>query len=248
MKKLLLFAVTMGLSTLSFAQTGLISVDAIISPSGTVTTQDPANGTSEIRVTITNNETSFTYVANQTQFNFNIKVDGVLINDPAGSVSTPEILIPIFSDLAPGASIDLILATNWAAQGDPGQHEICVELIRIFANASTPPLITNTDQNKSFCDNFTFAWPVGISELNSAEISNIKTEGDVMTVSVINTSSVTELKLMSITGQVFKSVIASNGGQDFIESFDISNLSSGVYIVSIQTENGASQAQKVFVQ
>ena len=69
-----------------------------------------------------------------------------------------------------------------------------------------------------------------------------------MTVFVKNNSNVTELKLMSITGQVVKSIVASNGGQDFTESFDISNLTSGVYIVSIQTENGESQAQKVFVQ
>ena len=247
MKKLLLFALIMGISAISFAQDGKISVDAYIDPSGTITTEDPANGSTLIQVTVTNNESTYTYPANQTQFNFNVKLDGNLIDNPAAP-ATKEFIIPILADLAPGASVDLILATNWGPDATPGTHSLCVDLLRAVVTTAVPPIIANTDQNKEFCQDFNFQWPVGINDLNSSEISKIKTEGDLMTIFVKNTSNVTEVKLMSITGQIVKTVTSSNGGQDFNESFDISNLTSGVYIVSVQSENGATQAQKVFVQ
>lgn len=246
MKKLLLFAVTMGISAMSFAQVGLVSVDAIVKPTGTLTTEAPGSGTTNIEVTVTNNEATFTYPGTFTQFNFRVKVDGVEIKDPTTGVIEWVVAIP--TPLAPGASANVTLSTSWAPQGEPGSHELCVDLQNALIAGSTPPFVTITDANKEACQDFTFAWPVGINDLNSAEISTIQTIGDVMTVFVKNTSTVTELKLMSITGQVVKTVTASNGGQDFNESFDISNLTSGVYIISVQSENGATQAQKVFIQ
>lgn len=245
MKKLLLFAFTMGMSAMTFAQDGKISVDAIVSPTGTITTEDPANGTTLLEVEITNNETGFTYPGALTQLTFEVTVDGDKINDPNGvQIWVKQINL----DLAPGGSQNVTLATDWGAVGDPGTHEICVKLTNMLVASGGGGLITNSDQNMEFCDNYEFAWPASINDLQTSEIANIKTVGDVMTVSVNNTSAVTEVKLMSITGQVVKTVTTSNGGQNFNQNFDISNLTSGVYIVTVQSENGATQAQKVFVQ
>ncbi len=245
MKKLLLFAFTMGMSTMTFAQDGLVSVDSYVSPTGTVTTEDPANGTTLLEVEITNNESAFTYPGAFTQLSFEVTVDGNAINDP--TTSAPIWVKQINLDLAPGTSQNVTLATNWGAVGDPGSHEMCVKLTNILI-ASTGTFVPNTDQNMEFCDDFDFAWPASVADLQTSEIANIKTTGDVMTVIVKNTSAVTEVKLMSITGQVVKTVTTSNGGQNFNQNFDISNLTSGVYIVTVQSENGATQAQKVFVQ
>ncbi|MGB0805147.1 MAG: T9SS type A sorting domain-containing protein [Salibacteraceae bacterium] len=252
MKKLLLFALSMGLGTLSFAQTpvGLVSVDSYTKPAGVVITEPDGSGSTELVVNITNNETNgFVYPGGFTTFTYRVTVDGVQIEDPTtGSIDW--IILPNPNDLAPGQSQTSILSNTWAPQGEEGTHEICVDLVNaVFAPGSVnPPFVTISDANKELCEDFTFQWPVGINDLVNAEISNIKTNGDLMTVFVKNSGSVTELKLMSITGQVVTAITSTNGGQDFNETFDISSLTSGVYIISVQTENGTSQAQKVFIQ
>lgn len=249
MKKLLLFAVSMGISALSIAQTpaGLVSTDAVVSPTGTIYTEADGNGTTLLEVTVTNNETNgFVYPGAFTQFNFSVTIDGVEINDPTNG--TVEWVVSIPNDLNPGSSANVVLSTSWAPQADPGEHEFCVKLKNALIAGTSNPFVTITDANKDLCENRTFAWPVGINDLETAEIANVINNGEEMTVFVKNAGNSTEIKLMSITGQVVKTLISSNGGQDFNETFDISSLTSGVYILSVQGENGASQAQKVFIQ
>ncbi len=247
MKKLLLFAFTMGISAISFAQQGRISVDAILLPANPVIIQDPANGTTEIKVSLTNNDTAFTYPSSFTSLLFYVSVDGVQIEKPLGGGSK-EFVTQVLGDLAPGGTIDITLTTLWAPVGDPGQYDVCVELNRISVVSAPAFTMLNSDVNMEGCENFTFSWPVSVSELTNSEISQVKTIGNEMTVFVKNTSSVTEIKLINITGQVVKSITSFHGGQDFQETFDISNLTAGVYIVSVQSGNGTKQAQKVFIQ
>lgn len=247
MKKLLLFALTMGVSAMSFAQQGKISIDAILEPSDPIIVQNPANGTTSIAVTITNNDDAFSYPASFTSLLFYVSVDGDRIDNPLAA-GNQQFLAQLLVELAPGASTDVTLTTLWAPVGDPGQYDLCIDLDLISVVTTPAFALTNQDVNREICENFTFSWPLGVSDVTTSEISEIKTIGNEMIVFVKNSSPVTEIKLMSITGQVVKSISLSNGGQDFQEAFDISNLTSGLYIVSVQSENGTTQAQKVFVQ
>jgi hypothetical protein len=248
MKKLLLFALTMGLGTMSFAQKTKASVDSFVAPTGTITTEDPKNGSTTITVSVTNNDT-MTYVVG-TLLLYEVTVDGNLIEnyDVSGIKipwQTPLVSLP----MAPGETQDFILTQTFGADIDPATAPICVKLKQVIDVSVIPPLFYgNDDQNDELCKDFVFAWPLGVSNVAVSSISNIKTEGDVMTVTVNNSSNFTQIQVMSVTGQVLKSVNASNAGGQFTENINISDLTSGLYIVTIQSENGATSAKKVFIQ
>ena len=249
MKKLLLFALIMGLGTMSFAQTTNASIDAILTPTGTVTTEDPANGTTILSVSVTNNDAAITFPVG-TVFTFNVSLEGLPVDNIApGGASIPWVASLSSLAMAPGETQTFVLSQTWgAAPSTIGTHELCIELVSIFDISTVPPtMYTNADQNKQICQDFNFAWPVGINDVVS-EISNIKTDGDVLTISVTNNSNQAQIQLMSVTGQVVKTIVTSAAGQNFTQEINISDLTSGVYIVTIQNENGASVAQKVFIQ
>ena len=247
MRKLLLFALSMGLGTMSFAQDGKISIDAILVPTGTVTTQAPNSGTNIIKVKITNNETSYVYPATISNFNFKVSLDGNFIDNPTVP-GNKEFVIPILAPFAPGQTIEVILATTWSPQGDPGTHTMCVRLERMVVASVPPVVVTNVDQNLESCKDFTFAWPNGILNLNGTITSKVIANNDIMTVNVTGNINQAQIQIMSITGQVVKTVNASTGNNEIIQVIDISDLTSGVYIVTVQTESGPAPAQKVFIQ
>jgi hypothetical protein len=250
MKKLLLFALVMGLGTMSFAQTTNFSVESILTPTGTITTEDPANGTTILSVSVTNNDAAITFPIG-TVLTFNVSLEGLPVDNVApGGAAIPWIASLSSLPIAPGETQNFVLSQTWgAAPSTIGTHELCIELVSIFDITTTPAptMYTNADQNKELCQDYNFAWPLGINDVVS-EISNIKTNGDVMTISVTNNSNQAQIQLMSVTGQVVKTVNTSAAGQNFTQEINISDLTSGVYVVTIQNENGASIAQKVFIQ
>jgi len=249
MKKLLLFALSLGLGTISYAQTPTqVSVDAFVSPTGTVFIDGSGTGAvlTKIEVTITNNDANGVNFAAGSTFNYNVKLDGTKIDQPVAG-GTTEWGNLIAQDINANTSHGVTLTNSWAASTQPGSHEICVSLERIVVSV-TPFLYDNQDANKELCQDFTFDWATSVADLSRAEISSIKTHGDVMTVTVKNTNQQVQINILNITGQTVKTVIPSAGGQNFYQDIDISDLTSGVYIVTIQTENGVSAAQKVFVQ
>lgn len=249
MKKLLLFALSMGLGTLSFAQDSTYaSIDSYIAPAGTITTEDPKNGSTSISVNITNNDT-MTYPIG-TLLIYEVTLDGALqINYDINGTATPWQTPIVGIEMKPGDSQVFILTQTFGADIDPGKADICVKLVQIFDVSVVPPVFYgNNDQNAELCEEFTFAWPLSVSNVQVTSISNIKTVGDIMTVNGQNISNQTQIQIMSVTGQVLKSVTTANAGQEFSENINISDITSGLYIVTIQSENGATAAQKVFIQ
>ncbi len=250
MKKLLLFALIMGLGTLSFAQNTNISVDAILTPTGTITTEDPAAGSTILSVSLTNNDGAITFPVGSV-FTFDVKLEGIPVDNVApGGGTIPWVVSLVSLPMAPGETQNFVLSQSWGASPSAiGTHELCVEVVSVFDISTVPPVMyTNVDQNKEICADYLFAWPVGIKDVVTSEISNIKTTSDVMTITVTNNSNQAQIQLMSVTGQVVKTVNTSAAGQNFTQEINISDLTSGVYIVTIQNENGASVAQKVFIQ
>ncbi len=248
MKKLLLFSITLVLGSLSYAQsTTAISVDAILKPTGTVFIDGSGTGSvlTDIMITITNNDPSSTNFGVGSNFNYNVKLDGVKLDDP--DLGGTEWVKTIALAVDANQSYDVTLTNSWAASTQPGSHELCVSLERIVVLVS-PFLYNNTDANKEFCSDFTFDWATSVGDLSKANISKITTSGDLMTVFVKNTNQNVQINVLSITGQTVKTVLPNAGGQNFYQNIDISDLTSGVYIVTIQTENGISAAKKVFIQ
>lgn len=239
MKKILLFALSLGLGTMSFAQTN-ISVDGYDNPVGTVYI-GASNPTNSIEVNITNNSGT-DYLANEGHSaTFSVTVDGIALTDPDGN----NWVRPMSFDFTIGSTSNFILTQSWTPTEESGSHELCVTLVSILKNGTTPE--PNTDANSKFCDSFTFDFLAGINN-NKVEISKIQTNGDLMTISANNVGPQAQIKIMSITGQVVKTIAPATGSQNFRENIDISDLTSGVYIVTIQNETGVSAVQKVFVQ
>ena len=230
MKKLLLFALTMGLGTISFAQ------------------EDPKSGTTSITVNVTNNDT-FTYPVG-TLLIYEVTLEGqLLINYDINGTAIPWQTPIVGLEMKPGDTQDFILTQTYGAKIDPGKGTLCVKLTQIFDVSVLPPVFYgNNDQNAELCQEFTFAWPLSVSNVQVTSISSIKTDGSIMTVTGKNLSNQTQIQIMNVTGQVLKTVTASNAGQEFAKRIDISDLTSGLYIVTIQSENGATAAKKVFIQ
>ena len=241
MKKLLLFALSLGIGTMSIAQTTSISVDSYTEPSGTVYigASSPSN---IIEVSVTNNSGS-DYLANEGHSaSFLVTVDGATLADPDGN----NWVRPMSFDFTDGFTSNFIITQSWAPTEGPGSHELCVTLVMILNGGTTPE--PNMDANSKLCETYTFGFLAGIDDNKLIEISSIQTSGDIMTVFVKNAGHQAQINIMSITGQVVKTVVPSIGGQSFTENIDVSDLTAGVYIVTIQTENGISAAQKVFIQ
>ena len=241
MRKLLLFALTMGLSTMTFAQfNGNMSTDSFVLPTGTITLQDPANGTTSISVTVTNNTADT--IPDLTNIFFYITLDGVKINHPVTGTDTWG--FSLINPLPNGESRDLLLTTDWGAVGSRGSVALCADLYQyVMVKGTAPGLYSNVDADKEVCQNFDFDFPASIGDITNTEISKIFTNGDLMTIYISNNTS-SQIKMMNITGQVVKTVNASVTATNV----DISDLTPGVYIVTIQSENGSASAKKVFIQ
>lgn len=240
MKKLLLFTLSIGLATLGFAQTN-VSVDSFLDPAGTVLVGDsgPEN---TIRINMTNNAGKDYLATENNTVSFSVTVDGVVLADPTGG----NWIRPMTFDFLNGATEEFILAQTWVASQTPGNYEICVTIEMILEGGNSPQ--SNTDANKQLCQSFDFANPTGINNLNSASISNVTTSGDIMNVFIKNASSQIQINVLDVTGRIVKTTTPVIGGQDFNERINISDLTSGVYIVTIQNDNGILSTQKVFVQ
>lgn len=245
MRKLLLFALTVGISTMTFAQfNGNASVDSYALPTGTIILEDPANGTTSIKVNITNNTADT--IPDLTNFFFYVTLDGTKVKHPV--TGTDEWGYSLINPLPNGSTIDALLTAELGATGDRGSRPLCVELYQyVMVKGTAPGLYTNVDGNKELCENFDFGWPVGVSDVTSTEISKIITNGDLMKV-YINGNTSSQIKMMNITGQVVKTINTSITGNNTVENVDISDLTPGVYIVTIQSENGSASAKKVFIQ
>lgn len=243
MRKLLLFALSMGIGTMSFAQINA-SVDNIIKPTGTVVLEDPANGSTIITVEITNNDT-FDYPGT-TRYNFNLSLDGTALSEPGGNT---EWTTTYSGGLTQGSTAILTLTQSMGFEGNSGMRELCIVLQRAFI--ITGPHAgqnDNNDANKERCETLMFDYPASVNDIKSSEISKIITEGGLMQVYINNAGNSALIKVMNITGQMVKTVQASTGAQEFVESIDVSDLNPGVYIVTIESENGTASAKKVFIQ
>ena len=250
MKKILLFALSFGVGSMAFAQTPThLSIDAFLSPTGTVYIDGSGSGNvlTEIIVTITNNDVNNINFAPGSNFNYNVKLDGTKVGDPDAAGNPTEWVKSTALAINVGTSHDVTLTSSWPVSTEPGSHEICVSLERIQV-VTTPYLYGNEDTNKELCKDYTFDWATSVEDISKAQIEKVTTSGDLMTVFVKNSSQNIQINILSITGQTIKTVNPSASGQNFYQNIDISDLSSGVYIVTIQTENGVSAAQKVFVQ
>jgi len=245
MRKLLLFALTMGLSTMTFAQLETeVSVDSYNSPTGTIVLQDPANGTTTISVEITNNN-SFT-VPEFTRLDFYITLDGNKVLNPANGTDVWS--TSLVDSIQTGDSETIIITAVYGATSARGSKPLCTELFRIVpVKGVQPGLNTNIDANKKLCKNFDFDFPASIGDVTTSEISKIITTGDLMKI-YFNGSVSSQIKMMNITGQVVKTIETSVSGNNAVENVDISNLTPGLYIVTIQNGNGSASAKKVFVQ
>lgn len=247
MKKLLLFALSLGLGATGFSQgtpTNL-SVNSFIQPTGTVYIDGTGNGNvlTTIEIEIQNNDPAVTFPSGA-QISYGVTLDGTPLTDPNGTAWVKNLAVA----LAPNATQNVVLTSAWGASTTAGTHNLCASLNGVVIVAAPPVLYTNQDQNKQLCKDFTFDFASSVNNLSLAEISQIKTEGDVMTVFVKNSSNNAQVQIMSITGQIVKTVNAASGGQNFYQEINISDLTSGVYVVAIQTEKGISAAQKVMVQ
>ena len=245
MRKLLLFALTMGLSTMTFAQFNTeVSVDSYDSPTGNITLQDPANGTTTISVVLTNNN-SYT-VPEFTRLDFYISRGGTKISNPANGTDVWS--TSLIDSIQSGNSETIIISGVYGAEGTHGMDTLCAELFQLIpVKGPQPGLNTNMDPNKEFCEEFSFDFPASISNVKGTEISKIATDGDLMKV-YINGTANTQIKMLSITGQVVKTINTTVTGNNFVENVDISDVTPGVYIVTIQSENGTASAKKVFIQ
>jgi hypothetical protein len=247
MKKLLLFALSMSIGAASYAQgtpTNL-SVNSYVQPTGTVYIDGTGNGNvlTTIEVEIQNNDQAVTFPGGA-QISYGVTLDGTPFTDPNGTAWVKNVAVA----LAPNATQNMVLTSAWGASTTQGTHNLCVSLNGVVIVAAPPVLYTNQDQKKQLCADFTFDFASSVNDISLAEISQIKTEGDLMTVFVKNTSNQAQIQIMSITGQVVKTINSANSGQNFYQEINISDLTSGVYVVAIQTENGISAAQKVFIQ
>jgi len=247
MKKLLLFALSLSLGAAGFSQgtpTNL-SVNSFIQPTGTVYIDGTGGGNvlTTIEIEIQNNDAAVTFPSGA-QFSYAVTLDGTPVTDPNGAAWVRNLAIA----LSPNATQNFVLTSAWGANTTTGTHNLCASLNGVVIVAAPPVLYTNQDQNKQFCADFTFDFASSVNDLSQAEISQIKTEGDVMTVFVKNTSNNAQVQIMSITGQIVKTINTTSAGQNFYQEINISDLTSGVYVVAIQTEKGISAAQKVFVQ
>ena len=246
MKKLLLISLAFGMGTVVNAQTPTqVALTGFVSPTSTVYIDGSGSGAVKNILTVTarNNDPSVTFSAGAA-FNYSVTVDGSTVTDPDGLGWTR---VNAF-DLAPGQTDDLTITQSFTTSLSPGNYEICVSLDNIAVTMPSFVLYVNGDANKKVCKTFPFDFTASVGSLEIPEISKISTVGDVMTVYVKNSSNQISVNILDITGRTVKSVVPSIGGQDFYQNVDISDLSSGVYIVAIQTENGISSAQKVFIQ
>lgn len=247
MKKLLLFALSLGLGFTGFSQgsTTKLSVNSFIKPTGTVYIDGTGNGNvlTTIEVEIQNNDASVTFPSGA-QIKFSVSLDGTQVSDPNGAAWVRNLAIPLNSN----ATQNFVLTSAWGASTSPGSHNLCTSLDNVIIVGVPPTVYTNQDQNKQLCKDFTFDFASSVKDLSLAEISQIKTEGDLMTVFVKNTSNKAQIQIMSITGQIVKTVNANSSGQNFYQEINISDLTAGIYVVAIQTEKGISAAQKVMVQ
>lgn len=246
MKKLLLFTLALGLGTLVSAQTPTqVSLNSFISPTTTFYIDGSGSGAVKniLTVNATNNDGSVTFPAGAA-FNYTVKIDGATVTDPDGLGWTR---VNAFN-LAPGQSDDLTITQSLSFTTSPGSYELCVSLENIAVTMPSFVLYVNGDANKQVCKTFPFDFTASVGSLEVPEISKITTSGDIMTVYVKNSSNQISVNVLDITGRTVKTVVPSIGGQDFYQNVDVSDLSAGVYIVAIQTENGISSAQKVFIQ
>ena len=245
MRKLLLFALTMGLSAMTFAQTdGLISVDNYVLPTGTIILEDPANGNTSISVTITNNTTDT--IPDLSNLFFYVTIDGTKIKHP--STGADAWGFNLIDPLAIGASTQVQLTNEWGAVAPNGTNSLCIELYQyVTFSGPDPGFHPNVDANKQICEDFLFSFPASISDFSDSKISKIVTNGDVMKVYFDGATS-SQIKMMNITGQVVKTINTNVTGNNSVENIDISDVTPGVYIVTIQSENGTASAKKVFIQ
>lgn len=244
MKKLLLFAFTLGLGTISYAQTPTnISINGFDSPTGTVYIDGSGSGNvvNILTVAVTNNDAGVDFNAGSV-FSYAVTLDGNAVMDPDGLGWARNNSLNIPS----GTSQSLILSQSFSTSVNPGNYELCVSL----NNVVVPPagIYVNVDPNKQFCKSFDFDFTAGVGDMDVSEISRITTNGNLLTVYVKNASQNVQINLMSMTGQIVKTVSPNSSGQNFYQNIEIGDLTSGVYIVTIQTENGISAAKKVFIQ
>lgn len=244
MKKLLLFTFLLGLTTITFGQivNTEIEVTSYISPTGTIYIDGSGTGANltTIEVNITNNDT-VTFAGGFSVLTFGVIFEGNPLADPASTGWS----FGLTNDFAPGTTQNFRLTDDWGASTTPGSRELCVSLNSVLSGST---LYNNTDTEKELCQSFDFDFSIGIENIVGAEISEIKMTGDLMTVFVKNSTQQSQIQVMSITGQVVKTVNTAVGSQNFYQNIDISDLTAGVYIVTVQTENGKAAAQKVMIQ
>jgi hypothetical protein len=246
MKKLLLLSLALGMGAAVSAQVPTqVSLNSFNSPTATVYIDGSGSGTVKniINVNGTNNDAGVSFPA-QAAYNYIVTVDGSPITDPDGTGWTRLNQFPFNS----GQSDDFTITQSYSPNVSVGNYEICVSLENIAVTSPTLILYVNGDPNKKVCKTFAYDFTAGVGSVEVPEISKITTSGDIMTVYVKNSSNQIRVNVLDITGRTVKTVVPSIGGQDFYQNVDVSDLSAGVYIVAIQTENGISSAQKVFIQ
>jgi hypothetical protein len=253
-KALLIFMLTVA-TTFAYSQSFTsISVDSIIV---TVDTNDLKGDTiymdtvvKSITVEITNND-AITFpgaVAGDlgTAIVFEVELDGTKFPAPGGgsglnwNVTIPE-------DFEPGETLTLIMNQLWTPSESIGYHDLTVRLTTaIDQNEPGNPYI-NSDANLERTQQYYFDAPLSFGGPGQSIFNAVYVHQDELIIETESLSGNVDLEVVAITGQVMHSERLSNHPGSMIRTIDISNLNSGIYIISLKNDKGYQYAQKVYV-
>ncbi len=255
MKKLLLVLFAFTTSTL-FAQfdTTQIAIVQILQPTDTFWVDMNGDGDTlnTIEILLRNNDT-IDFVGDGTplgspQMSFIFTVNGNPPADPDNNGWTRQLT----TALNQGSDLNFILTQSYAPYTilDGETAEVCVQLNMIIITA-TGSMYINDDPNKQFCKTFEFASKpsdtgMGIGDVDAVSFEKVFAANGLLRVLGNTTANKVNIEVINLGGQlIMNRTVAGNG--NFSTEFDVSNLQTGVYIVTMSTGNGPVMATKIVI-